>query len=51
MDTTAAPGDLRREGVHVDGSGGPDGLGRDGEAHLVAAHEHQVVPVGPELEC
>ena len=26
-------------------------LDAKGEAHLVAADEHQVVPVGPELEC
>ena len=44
-------GEVRGEGVHVGGSGRPDGLGRVGEAHLVAADEHQVVPVGPELEC
>ena len=34
----------------MDGSGRPDGLRRVGEAHRVAADEHQVVPVGPELE-
>ena len=44
-------GEVRGERLHAGRAGGPHRLGRVGQAHLVAADEHQVVPVGPELEC
>ena len=44
-------GEVRGERLHAGRARGPHRLGRVGQAHLVAADEHQVVPVGPELEC
>ena len=50
MRTDVERGEVGDERLDARAPGRSDGLSRVGEPHLVAADEHQVVPVGAELE-